>query len=157
MPAENRVGCNDRRDLAENLPAERLAEVLATGDIHLVPLRTGLASASVPSKIYSVLAAGRPVIASIDLGSEVARLVTEAGAGVVVGPGDPDALIAAVEYLAEGAGLRARMGADGRAWVEKCLTSRAVATTYLNLFEGLVKPLERRRVGNDPATESGSV
>ena len=41
-------------------------EVLATGDVHVVPLRPGLGDVSVPSKTYSSLAAGRPVVASID-------------------------------------------------------------------------------------------
>mgnify|MGYP002137865528 CR=1 FL=1 len=40
-----------------------LREVLAAADLHLVPLRTGLARSSVPSKLYSILAAGRPVLA----------------------------------------------------------------------------------------------
>ena len=118
-------------------PAERLAEVLATGDIHVVPLRAGLASASVPSKAYSVLAAGRPLIASVDPGSEVARMVTDARAGLVVLPDDPDAFIAAVEHLAGKAGLRNQMGADGRVWAEKCRSSRAVAADYLDLVERL--------------------
>ena len=118
-------------------PPERLAEVLATGDIHVVPLRAGLASASVPSKAYSVLAAGRPVIASVDPGSEVARMVTDAGAGLVVLPDDPDAFTAAVEHLAGKAGLRNQMGADGRVWAEKCRSSRAVAADYLDLVERL--------------------
>ena len=57
-------------------PAERLADVLATGDIHLVPLKKGLAKASVPSKLYSILAAGRLVFVSkVDEGTEVARTV----------------------------------------------------------------------------------
>ena len=59
----------------------RLAEVLATGDLHVVPLKTGLASVSVPSKTYSILAAGRPLLASIDPGTEVARIVEPAGCG----------------------------------------------------------------------------
>ena len=118
-------------------PAERLAEVLATGDIHVVPLRAGLASASVPSKAYSVLAAGRPLIASVDPGSEVARMVTDARAGLVVLPDDPDAFTAAVEHLAGEARLRNRMGADGRVWAEKCRSSRAVAADYLDLVERL--------------------
>ena len=50
-------------------PTQRLPEVLATGDIHLVPLRSGLGRVSVPSKTYSILAAGRPVLASIDPGT----------------------------------------------------------------------------------------
>ena len=50
-------------------PQDRLNEVLAAGDIHLIPLQKGLSSVSVPSKLYSILAAGRPVLASVDLGT----------------------------------------------------------------------------------------
>jgi colanic acid biosynthesis glycosyl transferase WcaI len=49
-------------------PIERLPEVLAAADVHVVPLRTGLARSSVPSKMYSILAAGRPIVASVDEG-----------------------------------------------------------------------------------------
>ena len=119
-------------------PAERLAEVLATGDIHVVPLRAGLTSASVPSKIYSVLAAGRPVIASVDPGSEVARMV--AGAGLAVTPDDPDVFTAAVEHLAGDVELRSRMGANARAWAEECHSPRAAAGAYLDLIERLTDP-----------------
>src|SRR5690606_24303473 len=80
-------------------PAERLPEVLAAGDIHVVPLRRGLARSSVPSKIYSVLAAGRPVVASVDEGTEVARVVEKAGAGLAVPPDDPSAFTDAVTRL----------------------------------------------------------
>ena len=66
------------------VPAERLAELLATGDLHVVPLRPGLASVSVPSKTYSILAAGRPVLAAIDAGTAIPRLLAESGAGVSV-------------------------------------------------------------------------
>ncbi len=118
-------------------PADRLPEVLATGDIHLVLLKAGLASASVPSKAYSVLAAGRPMVASVDPGSEVARMVTDAGAGFAVPPDDPDSLVAAVEHLAGEPELRNRLGAGGRVWAEKCCSSRTVAAAYLGLVERL--------------------
>ena len=72
----------------DHQPADRLNEVLATGDIHLVPLRRGLGRVSVPSKTYSILAAGRPVVAAIDVDSEVNRIVTTTGCGVVVAPDD---------------------------------------------------------------------
>ena len=52
-------------------PAERLDEVLASADIGVVVLREGLARSSVPSKIYSILAAGRPVVASVDPHTEL--------------------------------------------------------------------------------------
>ena len=121
-------------------PAERLAEVLATGDIHVVPLRTGLASASVPSKAYSAMAAGRPIIASVDPGTEVARMVADADAGLAVPPDDPDAFTAAVEYLAGDVELRTRMGVNARAWAEKCHSARVAAGAYLDLVGCLTDP-----------------
>ena len=121
-------------------PAERLAEVLATGDIHVVPLRTGLASASVPSKAYSAMAAGRPIIASVDQGTEVARMVVDADAGLAVPPDDPDAFTAAVEYLAGDVELRTRMGVNARAWAEKCHSARVAAGAYLDLVGCLTDP-----------------
>ena len=121
-------------------PAERLAEVLATGDIHVVPLRTGLASASVPSKAYSAMAAGRPIIASVDQGTEVARMVADADAGLAVPPDDPDAFTAAVEYLAGDVELRTRMGVNARVWAEKCHSARVAAGAYLDLVGCLTDP-----------------
>ena len=121
-------------------PFERLAEVLATGDIHVVPLRTGLASASVPSKAYSTMAAGRPIIASVDQDTEVALMVADAGAGLAVPPDDPDAFTAAVEYLAGDVELRTRMGVNARAWAEKCHSARVAAGAYLDLVGRLTDP-----------------
>src|SRR5690606_7397833 len=80
-------------------PVARLGEVLATGDVHVVPLRAGLGDVSVPSKTYSSLAAGRPVLAAIDPVTEIPRLLDAAGAGVAVGPDDPDAFVGALRDL----------------------------------------------------------
>ncbi len=119
-------------------PRERVSEVLASADVHLVPLRTGLGASSVPSKTYSVLAAGRPVIASIDEGSEVARVVVEAGAGLVVPPDDASALIAAVEELVDDPDRRGRMGEAGRRWAEAWRSPDQIAATYADLIAELV-------------------
>ncbi len=116
-------------------PKERLGELLATGDLHVVPLRKGLAASSVPSKTYSILAAGRPILASIDAGTEVARVVDQAGCGRSVPPDDADAFTVAVEELtADRSGLAA-MGARGRTWVERWISPAAVALAYEQLFE----------------------
>ena len=115
-------------------PKERLAEVLATGDLHVVPLKAGLARVSVPSKTYSILAAGRPVLAAIDAGTEVPRILERSGAGVAVPPDDAPAFVAAVrEMLADRARLEAR-GAAGRIWVETWASPAAVAAAYESLF-----------------------
>jgi colanic acid biosynthesis glycosyl transferase WcaI len=119
-------------------PAERVPEVLATADMHVVALRRGLAASSVPSKMYSILAAGRPLIASVDEGSEVARVVGEAGAGVAVPPEDAEAFIAAVERLAADAEERWSMGASGRAWAEQWASPRSVAEAHMQLVGELL-------------------
>lgn len=114
-------------------PEERLAEVLATADIHVVPLRAGLANVSVPSKTYSILAAGRCVVASVDAETEIARLVHRSGAGVAVAPDDVDALVATISRLVADASLRDSMGRAGRAFVERHGSARDAARAYAAL------------------------
>lgn len=123
-------------------PLERLPEVLAAGDIHVVPLRAGLAWSSVPSKLYSILAAGRPIVASVDEGTEVARTIDRAGAGVSVPPDDPAEFISALGSLLDDRAAMERMGADGRRFVEGWASPAAVAESYEALFAELI---DRRR------------
>lgn len=118
-------------------PPERLPDVLAAADLHVVPLKRGLARSSVPSKTYSILAAGRPIVASVDEGSEVARVVSEAGAGIAVGPEDAEAFTKAIRALFEAPDRARAMGAAGRTWVERWASPAAVAQAYEDLFESL--------------------
>lgn len=119
-------------------PIERLPEVLAAGDIHVVPLRTGLAWSSVPSKLYSILAAGRPIVASVDVGTEVERTVKSAAAGIAVPPDDVVSFTAALGELLDDRERAERMGASGRLFVEKWASPSAVAESYENLFVELI-------------------
>ncbi|MBX6372517.1 MAG: glycosyltransferase family 4 protein [Acidothermus sp.] len=120
-------------------PPERLGEVLAAADVHVVPLKRGLARASVPSKTYSILAAARPLVASVDEGSEIARIAAESGAGIAVPPEDPAAFIDAIRSLLDDPERRAVMGQAGRAFIEKAATPAQVAEAYADLFRTLQK------------------
>ncbi|MGZ4724899.1 MAG: glycosyltransferase family 4 protein [Ilumatobacteraceae bacterium] len=115
-------------------PRERLPEVLATGDIHLVPLRRGMGRVSVPSKTYSILAAGRPVLAMIDPGTEVPRILAESGAGVSVPPDDARAFERALNDLAIDSDRCRDLGAAGRRWVLHAVSPAAVAQAYVDLI-----------------------
>jgi colanic acid biosynthesis glycosyl transferase WcaI len=126
-------------------PRERLPEVLAAADVHLVPLKRGLARSSVPSKLYSILAAGRPVLASVDADTEVATTIERAGAGVSVPPEDPDAFCAALDDLLADPGRRAEMAVSGRSFVEGWVSPDAVAAAYEQLFEDVRSERWRRR------------
>jgi putative colanic acid biosynthesis glycosyltransferase WcaI len=124
------------------VPDDRLGELLATGDVHTVPLRRGLARVSVPSKTYSILAAGRPVVAAIDTDTEIPRLLAASGGGVAVPPDDPAAFTAAVRALVDDPAAAAEMGRRGRDWVVAGASPAAVAAAY----ESLVRSLSRRPV-----------
>ncbi len=115
----------------------RLAELLATGDIHVVPLRAGLGRVSVPSKTYSIMAAGRPVVAAIDEDTAVPKILAVSGGGLAVAPDDVSAFVGGLRRLLDDPTLRDRMGERGRAWVVSEASPRAVGAAYDDLLAGL--------------------
>jgi len=127
-------------------PKDRVPEVLATGDIHLVPLKKGLGRVSVPSKTYSILAAGRPVLAAIDPGTEVPRMLAASGGGRAVAPDDPAEFQAALAAMLADLPAAAAMGAAGRDWVLGAASPAAVATSYEQLVRSL-KQATRTTIG----------
>lgn len=118
-------------------PPARVAEVLATGDVHVVALRAGLGAVSVPSKTYSILAAGRPVVAAIDQGTEVTRILAHSGAGVSVAPDDPIAFTQALRAMVNSGPALVEAGMRGRSWVESHVSPQRVAHSYLDLIASL--------------------
>ena len=114
--------------------ASRLSEVLATGDLHVVPLRRGLGSVSVPSKTYSILAAGRPICAAIDSDTEVPRILAAANAGVCVEPDNQEAFVSAITAMISDRKSLEELGASGRKWVEGHASAQSVAQRYEALY-----------------------
>jgi colanic acid biosynthesis glycosyl transferase WcaI len=109
----------DRVSFLDYQPREFLAQSLSSADIHYVGLARGLAGYVVPSRLYAILAAGRPVIAGADADSETATLVREVGCGLVVPPGRPDLLETTIRSLIAGDHDLHQMGQRGRAWAEE--------------------------------------
>jgi glycosyltransferase involved in cell wall biosynthesis len=99
-------------------PRARLTESLAAADVHLASLRDGLEGLLVPSKIYGVLAAGRPLFFVGPAASEPARLVREHAVGWEGRPGDPAALASALERARDDAVWTAACGRRARALLE---------------------------------------
>jgi colanic acid biosynthesis glycosyl transferase WcaI len=95
-------------------PEDRLADVLSAADLSLIPLRRGLTRFCVPSKIYSILASGRPVGAAIDDDSEVARIIERGQCGFRVDPDDSAAMAAEILHLAGDPRKAREMGRKGR-------------------------------------------
>jgi colanic acid biosynthesis glycosyl transferase WcaI len=118
-------------------PFEKVSEVYNAADIQLVPLKRGLARSSVPSKTYSILAVGRPLVASVDEGSEIERVLERSGAGIAVPPEDPEQFTKAIRKLLDAPEEARRMGEAGRKFVEGWASPTAVARSYEDLFEEL--------------------
>jgi lipopolysaccharide/colanic/teichoic acid biosynthesis glycosyltransferase/glycosyltransferase involved in cell wall biosynthesis len=95
-------------------PRGRLAESFATADAFVVSLKAGLAGAIVPSKLYGILAAGRPYVAAVEPASEVAAITRKYDSGILAAPGDPDDLAAKLSLLYRDRTLRERLAANAR-------------------------------------------
>jgi len=111
----------------------RLPLSLSSADVHVVGLASGLSGYVVPSRLYGILAAGRPVIAAADEESETARLVREVGCGLVLPPGRPDLLARTIREAADGAFPLEEMGRLGRAYVEQEADRLVAMERYRNL------------------------
>jgi glycosyltransferase involved in cell wall biosynthesis len=120
-------------------PRELLSLSLSSAHVHYVGLARGLAGYVVPSRLYGILAAGRPVLVSADPDSETAQLVEDVGCGIVVPPGAPVAVAAAIRSFAAGEHDLAAMGRRGREYVEEKAGRDAAFARY----RALLRELER--------------
>ena len=108
----------DKVSFLDYQPRELLPQSLSSADVHFVGLGKGLSGYVVPSRVYGILAAGRPIIVAADEESETARLVRRVECGVAIPPGKPDLLAAEIRKAAAGEYDLEAMGRRGREWVE---------------------------------------
>jgi len=107
-------------------------EVLAASDICLINLHPDLRTPVVPSKLLSIMAAARPVVASLPVESDARYIVDHAKCGMVVYSGDAGALADAIRELASEPALAKEMGQRGRTYVEAHF-SREVCTGRMEI------------------------
>jgi glycosyltransferase involved in cell wall biosynthesis len=120
-------------------PRETLSLSLSAADIHVVGLARGLSGYVVPSRLYGILAAGRPVIVAADPESETAQVVESVGCGVVVPPGRPELLAQAIRDAHDGRFDLEEMGRKGREYV----TSEADRTVAVGRYRDLLREVAR--------------
>ena len=112
------------------VPMERFNEGLADGDVHLVPQNPDAADFAVPSKVYNILAAGRPFVCTALEGSSLWTLCQKSGAFVCTQPDDPRAFASAVTELIDNPDRLKTMGARGREFVEAHVARDIVLDQY---------------------------
>ncbi|MBZ5555750.1 MAG: glycosyltransferase family 4 protein [Acidobacteriia bacterium] len=114
-------------------PKELLHESFAAADAFLVSLKAGIEGYIVPSKLYGILAAGRPYIAAVDPTCEVATIAREYGCGLLAAPGDPGALAGAIAALHDDPAAARAMGQRARAAALQ-FDRRVAVAAYHSLF-----------------------
>ena len=128
-------------------PWEEVPDVYASADLCLIPLRKGIAQDSVPSKAWTIMAAGRPIVASVDNGSDICMELRQAGCAICAPPEDPAALAAAILELYADPARRQKMAASGRNYVVARYTPEIVAEQYDKLLRRVTRARRPGAVG----------
>jgi glycosyltransferase involved in cell wall biosynthesis len=118
---------------------------LAVADAHWLSLNPKLEGLIIPSKFYGIAAAGKPIIVIADHNGEIARLVQRHGCGMVIAPGDADALVGALRLLSKAPETVSEMGRRARTMLEAHFTRQKALQRWSRLLDQLDK---------SPASES---
>jgi glycosyltransferase involved in cell wall biosynthesis len=125
------------------LPYQRRDEMslsLAAADVFLVSLRPGLTKFMHPSKVFTIMASGRPVVAALDSASDTAQLIEREGFGFVVAPGDADGIERHLRWLHGHPEERLEMGRRARRAAELHYARTVVTPRYLELLRQFERP-----------------
>ena len=117
-------------------PVERVKYVYSLGDVCLVSCKEGLGGSAMPSKTWSILSCGRPVLANFDEG-ELQMILTRNELGVFTKAGDLDGFVEAIRQLAAEPEKCAEMGARGRQFILDNLTKGAGTRKYAEVLRSV--------------------
>jgi colanic acid biosynthesis glycosyl transferase WcaI len=118
-------------------PQEALGHALSAGDIHLVPQNPDTAAFAVPSKVYNIMAVGRPFVATALPGSLLWQLQQRSGAFLCVPPNEPVAFADAVLQLADDEALRLELGRRGRSFVESHYAKPRILGDFMSRLDAI--------------------
>lgn len=122
--------------LLDPLPREELLTSLNACDIALIAFLPGMSGVSVPSRMYNIMAVGKPILAMADPESELARVIREEGIGWVVDPGDSGGLVRIITEAARARETLAAMGERARAAAAGTYSYEAIIRRYTAHFGG---------------------
>jgi glycosyltransferase involved in cell wall biosynthesis len=131
--------------LIERVPASELDSFLSAGNIWIVPYRKNNTGVSVPSRIYNLLAIGRPIIMCSEPDAEAAILMREENIGWVTPPEDPEALAQVISAAASAVAETSDKG-HRAALVASRFTPQIALNGYRELMDRLLhRQLSRNR------------
>jgi len=116
-----------------------LSHSLAVADAHWLSLNPKLEGLIVPSKFYGIAAVAKPIIVIGDKDGEIAQLVQQHGCGIVITPGNADALVDALRLLSNAPETISEMGRRARAMLDGHFTRQQALQRWSRLLDRLDK------------------
>jgi glycosyltransferase involved in cell wall biosynthesis len=122
-------------------------DLYGASDLCMIPLKSGAARTTFPSKIYTIMASERPAIVLAEPDSDVGRLVIDAGCGWRIDPGDVRGLVGAIKRALAEPTARRSMARAGRDHLLRHNTPTAAAKAYEEVFAELDRATAEHRSG----------
>lgn len=116
------------------VPRQELGRTLAEAAVHVIPQLPQSADSAVPSKLYNILAVGRPVVVAASRDTLLGELADDCAAVIAVPPGDADAMAHTLADLLADAERRSRLGRAGKEWIAVHASRRSCVDRYLDLL-----------------------
>ena len=130
-------------------PLESLPWLRASSDVQVSLYKHGSGDYSMPSKVYEIMASGRPLLASADPGTDLWALVETTRCGICVAPEDPQQLSEALLSLYRDRSLSEEMGERGRRFAEQEYSREAVVAAYNRLLRDIaIRHAPRLAIGS---------
>jgi len=128
-------------DFLPLVPSSELMGSLQSASIHLVPQALNVANYALPSKLFSIMAAGRPFVCIAEPDSPLDLLARQSAAGLCISPNDQDRLFEAVISLAHDVDGQRSLGKNGRAYVNAHMDKETIMREYLSILLGADKEI----------------
>ena len=120
-------------------PRETLGQLISLGDMHLVLMVPGFEGIILPSKLYGILAAGRPVVFVGPEKSEIAKIIQEEDCGFVVVNGDSRDLVRIITKLRNDPVLTQELGNRGRVALESKYSMQQACQLWHTMLHNVVE------------------
>ena len=130
-------------------PAEKVSQVYSLGDLGVVACKKGLGKGAFPSKTWSIMSAGTPVIANYDEDTDLERLVKDNALGVFSAADDSEQMATCIIEMYNNRELCAKYGRNARQYIIDNVSKEKSTQKYVDVITEVVEELRKRRVKNN--------
>ena len=121
------------------LESEWVSQVYSMADVCIISCKPGTGGSGMPSKTWTIMAAGTPIIASFDKGSEMEKIITEAKCGICTEAGNENTLVEAIEKMFFNKKDMKTMSYNAREYAVQHVSKEKAVQMYINCINDLLE------------------